>query len=93
MNKNHYEIVDVLKGITILLVLFGHVLLSVINKSNLGNDSVFYITNIIVNEFHMPLFFFFSGLFVSNFVNKDFKIAIKNKIIRLALPYFLWSFL
>lgn len=41
MKENHYKIIDLLKGIAIFLMLFGHVLLSVINKSNLGYESVF----------------------------------------------------
>lgn len=93
MKENHYKIIDLLKGMAIFLMLFGHVLLSVINKSNLGHESVFYITNIIINEFHMPLLFLISGVFVQQFVRKDFIPALKSKVTRLVMPYFLWSFL
>lgn len=93
MNSKHYEIIDVIKGITILLVLIGHVLLSVINKSNLGTESLFYQTNLILNEFHMPLFFLVSGLFVDGFIKKDLLTALESKTTRLLMPYFIWSFI
>lgn len=69
--------IDVLKGIGIFLVCFGHL-----------NPDVFTETHIY--SFHMPLFFFISGYL---FLNKkyEFNDFIKRKFKSLLIPYFLFA--
>ncbi|MFK8058749.1 MAG: acyltransferase family protein [Polaribacter sp.] len=73
--KKRINWVDSVKGFGIILVVYGH------NYPVLEG----YIYN-----FHMPLFFFLSGLFHPNKV--DVK-TIKKRAKQILAPYFLWSFL
>jgi fucose 4-O-acetylase-like acetyltransferase len=43
--------------------------------------------------FHMPLFFFISGLFVERSLSKPFKDFVFDKLCTIAYPYFVWSIL
>ncbi|WP_405607802.1 acyltransferase family protein [Polaribacter sp. Asnod1-A03] len=74
-NKNRIEGVDLLKGITILLVVIYHL-------------GIFYglsdIIRMYVGPFFMQLFFFVSGLFFST--KKSFKLFFWNKVNRLIIP-------
>lgn len=56
---------DVAKGVGIILVIMGHA-----NCPNLPHG--------IICSFHMPLFFFLSGLFISRQCENDFYIYLKN---------------
>lgn len=75
-DKNHYPHIDVAKGIGILLVVFGHNWLVVDDKGELFN---------IIFSFHMPLFFFLSGLFLKESVS--LKKLTLSKIDSLLKPY------
>ena len=55
---------DNIKGLLIILVVFGHLLLPVMGKSDLLKAAFVWL-----NTFHMPLFIFISGLFSKNTVN------------------------
>lgn len=73
MNLEKFCIIDVEKGIGILLVLLAHCLPK---ETDLWN---------IINQFHMPLFYFISG-----YLYKDTSISffLKNKVNRLIIPYY-----
>ena len=73
--KERINWIDLLKGFGILLVIYGH---------NLP-----YLENYIYS-FHMPLFFFISGLMHPNKINFE---VIKKRAKQILAPYFLWSFL
>ncbi len=73
--KNRIEWVDSAKGIGILLVLFGH--------TSLPNSIVQFIYS-----FHMPLFFFLSGMF---FNSNSFNLFFRRRIDRLVIPYFIFG--
>jgi fucose 4-O-acetylase-like acetyltransferase len=47
--------------------------------------------NSVIYAFHMPLFFFLSGLFAKKSQEKGAKIFLREKAIYLVYPYFLWS--
>lgn len=66
--------IDLLKGITIFLVVLGH------------HDTI--LTNCIYS-FHMPLFFFISGIFHSNY--NSYKKLIVKKVKSLIIPYFIFA--
>lgn len=83
--------VDYAKGIGIILVVYGH-MVGGIDKIELSN--VFLVSRKIIYHFHIPLFFFLSGLFVNqSLMKRGVKEFILTKIGTILYPYFLWSFL
>lgn len=90
--QTHILWIDYSKGIGILLVVYGHVLRG-IQSSQIGLPwELFKFPDTIIYSFHMPLFFFLSGLFASKWAQKEPKVALLNKIKSLVYPYFIWSF-
>jgi fucose 4-O-acetylase-like acetyltransferase len=89
------EWVDYAKGIGILLVVYGHVLRGLQNANLDISPVFFYCSDNLVYSFHMPLFFFLSGLFIVRSFVKTERIApfILGKIKVIAYPYFIWSFI
>ncbi len=76
MNNNRKDYMDIAKGIALLMVLWAHF------------NFHFNIINVdIINGFHMPIFFFISGYFLSNKYN--IFIFIKRRFKQLIIPYFL----
>ena len=74
-----FESLDAMRGIGILLVVVGH--------SGIPNILQWWIWS-----FHMPLFFFLSGVLFKRGKTSDFQF-IKRKTRSLLLPYFIYSFL
>lgn len=84
----YYEL-DIAKGLGILFVVLGHSFPNSLELS--GASSILYNT---LYSFHMPMFFFFSGLVSKKLLttNKNEKIeALKNRFIRLMVPYFVFA--
>ena len=77
--------VDALRGFAILLVVLGH---SISNAENLmlasGYNLEYYVSNFLYT-FHMPLFFLVSG-----YVLFSKRIKVRDRAIRLMLPFFAW---
>lgn len=80
---------DILKGILILLVVFGHSICDTCtyNHVDCWHEHVFNI----VYLFHMPLFVFVSGYFANSISNKNVKELVTQKTIRLLLPWLIWT--
>jgi fucose 4-O-acetylase-like acetyltransferase len=83
--------VDAAKGFGIILVVLGHVIRGLVNShiwmwtpTSLFVDGWIY-------AFHMPLFFFLSGLFLVRSAEKGWLIFAVEKLRTLAYPYFVWS--
>lgn len=86
MNRWRNVTLDLLRGIAILVVVFGHSI-----QVNLS-DGYSFIWSKLILAFQMPLLFFISGYSVGySFPNRDSKRFIKNKIYRLLIPYFGWA--
>ncbi len=83
--------VDYAKGIGIFLVVVGHVLRGLVNSSTLQPSFLVGFVDRWIYGFHMPLFFFISGLFVQKSLSKPFKDFLLDKLYVIAYPYFLWS--
>ncbi len=83
--------VDYAKGIGIFLVVVGHVLRGLINSSIIPNSPTLEFIDRWIYAFHMPLFFFLSGLFIQRSLSKPFKKFILDKLYVIAYPYFVWS--
>ncbi|MCR5777398.1 MAG: acyltransferase family protein, partial [Lachnospiraceae bacterium] len=70
-NKNRIIPIDIARGIAIICIILGH----------LGQSSI----NRIVFTFHVPIFYFISGYFISR--TKDLREFVHNKFKSLIIPY------
>lgn len=77
MPSHRIEYLDIAKGIGMILVYIGHCRIP-------GDNPLFQW----IYSFHMPLFFFISGLL---FKRRDFSLILQNKVIGLLIPYVLFS--
>lgn len=74
MKNERSDLIDIVKGIGIFLVVLGH-------QNTVLTQEIY--------SFHMPLFFFISGIFHKNY---DFYLEfIKRKIKTLMIPYFIFA--
>ncbi len=88
--QNRVYWIDYAKGIGILLVVIGHVCRGLIDSSILS-PSIAKSIDQWIYAFHMPIFFFLSGLLIQRSVSTSLKDFIVNKLKTIAYPYFLWS--
>lgn len=84
---------DVAKGMAIVLVVYGHCLRGLTSAGMVGEQSWLQFTDYLIYCFHMPLFFFVSGLFVRSSINKGASQFWRGKAQTIVYPYFLWSLL
>lgn len=85
--------VDIAKGIGIILVVYGHVLRG-LHEANLDmSERFFEVSDALVYGFHMPLFFFLSGMFAAKWARRDLPTATFQKTQSLLYPYVIWSLL
>jgi fucose 4-O-acetylase-like acetyltransferase len=87
------EWIDYAKGIGIFLVVFGHALRGMVNDSIIQSTVLQRSVDQWIYAFHMPLFFFLSGLFIERSANKPFRKFTIGKLQTIAYPYFIWSIL
>ena len=86
--------VDYAKGIGIILVVYGHVARGVFNAGVPMDEGRYVLVDSIIYSFHMPLFFFLSGLFFYDSLMKRGKTGlIVNKVDTIVYPFLLWSLL
>ncbi len=88
------EWVDYAKAIGILLVVYGHVARG-LKSAGIMHDSLAYqYVDSVIYTFHMPLFFFLSGLFlITSFQSKGFGWVLGSKVDTIVYPYIVWSLL
>lgn len=85
------EWVDYAKGIAILLVVYGHVLIGTYN-ARLNISYFVYIYSLkFMYTFHMPVFFFLAGMFVDRGRSSSFSQFLSKKINTIVYPYLIWS--
>ncbi|MCB5205681.1 acyltransferase family protein [Methylovorus mays] len=85
--------VDYAKAIGIILVVYGHVARGICQSFNSTNAS-FQLADSVIYSFHMPLFFFLSGIFfVASTKKHGHKKMLLSKIDTILYPYILWSLL
>lgn len=80
MKLDRVSWVDVARGIGIILVIYGHTL------SAIGHRYLIY-------SFHMPLFFFLSGLVFRNRTNEIYRHSLIKDVKRILIPYFIFAFI
>lgn len=86
--------IDYVKAIGIALVVYGHVARGLFNARIPMDESTHKLIDSIIYSFHMPLFFFLSGLlFRESLLKRGQPGLIANKIDSLVYPYILWSLL
>jgi fucose 4-O-acetylase-like acetyltransferase len=83
--------VDTAKGFGIILVVFGHVLRGLANNNILTWTPITHFVDAWIYTFHMPLFFFLSGLFLFRSTQKPWEDFAFDKIRTIAYPCFVWS--
>lgn len=86
--------VDYAKAIGIILVVYGHVARGLYNSGIHFSEPVYALIDSVLYSFHMPLFFFLSGLFFYDSFAKrgGVKLAF-SKVDTIFYPYVLWSIL
>jgi fucose 4-O-acetylase-like acetyltransferase len=86
--------VDYAKAIGIILVVYGHIARGLFNAGINIPESTYRLADSVVYSFHMPLFFFLSGLFFYQSLSKRGSIGLTlNKIDAIVYPYLIWSIL
>lgn len=87
-------LVDVVRGVAISLVAFGHTNQGVGNRGWWGTSLVGFRLDRFIYSFHMPAFFFVSGIFLASSVAKRGPAQFtRTKVAQLLWPYLLWSLL
>lgn len=86
--------VDCAKAIGIVLVVYGHVARGLASARLPINQDWFELVDSIIYSFHMPLFFFLSGLFFHDSLIRRGRLGlIANKVDTIVYPYVVWSLL
>lgn len=84
---------DYAKGIGILLVVVGHVLRGLVNSSILSGGGFEGFLDRWIYSFHMPLFFFISGIFADHSARRAMGAYMVDKVKVVLYPYLVWSLL
>jgi fucose 4-O-acetylase-like acetyltransferase len=82
---------DLAKGVGIVLVVFGHVLRGLNDGVTMSWTPITQFIDAWIYAFHMPLFFFLSGLFLFRSTSKSWRDFACDKLRTLVYPYFVWS--
>ncbi|MBU0813227.1 MAG: acyltransferase [Gammaproteobacteria bacterium] len=86
--------VDYAKAIGIILVVYGHVARGVFNAGLPMDQDEYLLVDSVIYSFHMPLFFFLSGLFFYDSLVKRGKAGlIINKVDTIIYLFIVWSLL
>ena len=90
MTENRNDIIDILKGIAIILVVYGHV----IQRTMVVAGADFFLNPVfkVIYTFHMPVFFFISGyLMAGTLSRRSLTEAFKSKCKTLLVPFIAWG--
>ena len=83
---------DYAKGIGILLVVYGHVARGLHNAGVSVSEKTYLLIDSIIYSFHMPLFFFLSGIFfVGSFNSRGATKLVLSKVDTIFYPFVIWS--
>lgn len=83
--------VDTAKGIGIILVVIGHVIRGLMGAEVIAADGIFFAIDQYIYAFHMPLFFWLSGLFATKKLAVSWRKFVPQLAANILYPYFLWS--
>jgi fucose 4-O-acetylase-like acetyltransferase len=82
---------DIAKGIGIVLVVFGHVTNGLVAARIVPATNALTYVYYVIYTFHMPLFFFLSGITVPLSLQGGTPVFLRRKLATVAYPYFVWS--
>ncbi|WP_417687245.1 acyltransferase family protein [Roseibium sp.] len=91
MGSPRVEWVDTAKGICIIFVVMMHSVLGV--EAEAGQTGWMHAVVTFAKPFRMPDFFLISGLFLSNVINRDWKLYLDRKVVHFLYFYLLWLIL
>lgn len=91
--QDRNEALDVLRGIGIILVVIGHAIRGVYNADLFPNETLFFAIDNAIYAFHMPLFFFLSGLVFAPKLLSPLGPTISSSALRMVYPIFVWTYL
>ena len=83
--------IDTAKGFGIILVVFEHVVRGLVDSRIATWTPITQFDDVWIYTFHMPLFFFLSGLFICHSLKKGWTSFAWDKVCTIAYPYLLWS--
>jgi fucose 4-O-acetylase-like acetyltransferase len=89
--QRRIEWMDTARGIGIILVVYGHVLVGLHDGGFFSAANPLWLSYYTIYTFHMPFFFLLAGLNVRRSINKGKKAFLWGKVWTIAYPYFLWS--
>lgn len=86
--------VDYAKAIGMCLVVYGHVARGLISAGLVGDAALLLQVDAVIYSFHMPLFFFLSGVFLFDSLHKSGAGGYAlNKLDTVLYPFVVWSLL
>ncbi|MCX7566830.1 acyltransferase [Sulfitobacter sp. F26169L] len=90
--RNRFDAIDSAKGIGIILVVFGHAWRGAYNAGVISDYPIFAAVDAGIYAFHMPLFFFLSGLLFLD-VLREYNAGdlLRGRVTRLLWPMALWT--
>ena len=90
MERSRIEWMDVLRGASIVLVVFNHAVLFA-GTSALGAPEAAWVVNAVFAPMRMPLMVFLSGLLVASSIARGRRRYVAGKVRRVLYPYLVWS--
>lgn len=91
LNKERDQSVDVLRGLAIVLVVFGHANRGVIDD-HVRTALNLPLIDFVLYTFHMPVFFYLAGYFtLASLKSGTVRQFLQSRLYRIAWPYLLWS--
>ncbi len=88
---NRSKIIDIVKGIAITLVTYGHTAQGMQHRG-WWTSAKYRFSDAFVYSFHMPAFFFVAGLFfMSGLRKRGSQAFVAEKVRTILYPYFLWA--
>jgi len=92
--SSRFDAIDSARGIGIILVVFGHAWRGAFGAEMIPNTGLFEAIDSAIYAFHMPLFFFLSGLlFLETLKKYQTGALLKGRVTRLLWPMALWTWL
>ncbi len=82
--------IDYARGLAIILVVYGHCFRGLQDAGFIGADSPLRVVDFVIYGFHMPLFFFLSGVVGTKAFQQDAGPFLRSRIVSLGWPYLLW---
>lgn len=92
--KARFDAIDSAKGVGIILVVFGHAWRGAFGAGLIPNNALFTAVDAAIYAFHMPFFFFLSGLlFLDTLAKYQTGKLLKGRVTQLLWPMALWTWL